>query len=288
MTDRTSTLLFLLTFTTACEAVSRNVGDLQTEDGEPIDLVALAIKHCESEQQCCVPPARPQTAPDVARCGPSQYIDYLNAAESGAADGLWADPECFERQAECHEPPTRCEPPCKTFYGTRGLGETCEGWPPGHDDCAQGLLCQTYTARIYDCDDPFGNKCSEERTRCIDPCESFTDIECRAGDHPPRCGPDSYCDDVYLPDDVLDDTFGTCRPRPQIGEPCAGSEAHCGPDAFCDLDAVGGPTCAALLAEGVPCGDDYECTSSRCGRTHDIRPGDVCEPWLWWSCDDEG
>ena len=37
MTDRPSQLLVLLALSTACEAVSRNVGDLQTEDGEPIE-----------------------------------------------------------------------------------------------------------------------------------------------------------------------------------------------------------------------------------------------------------
>jgi hypothetical protein len=287
MTDRTSKLLVLLTFTAACEAVSRNVGDLQTEDGEEIDLVALATKMCESEQTCCVAPAKPGTAPDVEHCEPQRYTDFLSVAEDGAAEGLWADPACFERYAECNAPPIECERPCKMFYGTKGLGETCWGHPLGKDNCAQGLVCQTYTARIYDCDDPFG-KCSEEATRCIDPCASATDVECRVGDVPDRCGPETYCDDVPLEDDYVDDTFGTCRPRPQIGESCASPGARCAAGSFCDRDAVGGPTCVPLLAEGVPCGDDLECASSRCGRSSGASPGDVCEPYLWWACRDGG
>jgi len=284
MIDRTSNLFVILTLTAACEAVSRNVGDLQTENGEELDLVELAIKFCESEQTCCVAPAKPGTPADG--CEAQWYWSYQNEAEDGASYGLWADPECFERDAECHAPSTECERPCKLFYGTRGLGEACDR-PLGKDNCAQGLVCQEYTTRIYECDDPF-TKCSDTATRCIDPCAVGTDVECRNGDIPDRCGPGAYCDDVPGEDDTRDDTLGKCQPRPQIGESCAAPGALCAEGSFCDRVAVDGPTCVALLADGVPCAGDHQCTSTRCGRDFEDLPGDVCEPWLWWACEDDG
>jgi hypothetical protein len=270
MQHRTSALLVLLTAVCACEGTERTIAG---PNGESIDMVATANAYCDTVQACCVPPNLPWDGWNHDDCVTTEYSDLLNAAEVGAALGRWADPECFERLSDCTLPGRECVRPCKLFFGARQLGESCDR-DSDYDDCAQGLVCQEYGHHEWECDDPPLYRCSGDSTRCIDPCASQEDAACQVSDAPSSCGPDAFCHDM------------ACRPLAPIGGSCDGaSGAPCIAGTFCDGSALGGPTCTAPLAEGMPCTDNDMCSTGRCGKDPvDDEAVGLCEQPLWDGC----
>jgi hypothetical protein len=87
------------------------------------------------------------------------------------------------------------------------------------------------------------------------------------------CGPDLYCYVTDFGDDVTPPT-ADCRRYRLEGETCDASGMTCRPGLYCAAGAtIDDPgICQALLADGAPCAEDFECASDYCDDTL----GDTC------------
>jgi hypothetical protein len=286
----TNTLFGLAAASLACDPVSRNVGDLQTADGMPIDPVTMAHLVCDTEASCC----GNQTLESqdnislAGDCYDEMEWSFRHEAELHAEYGLQADPSCFARLGECGTPLSEkaleCQAPCKLYFGTKTVGETCgiDGLKIV-DDCAQGLECKEFVLSSEPCGPGNFSTCEETELRCVDPCEGEgAGTICDHYDDDWQCAFDHYCDAPYGGDGHAQ---GTCVPRAETGAACDDEHDSCVAESFCDPAAPGGPTCVPTLVEGQVCAGHRECASRRCGVHEDPdEQGGVCQPVLTDYC----
>ena len=284
----TQTLLGIVAASLACDPISRNVGDLQSSEGMPIDPVTMAHLVCDTEATCCGN-ATPESQDNISLAGDCYdelEWSFRHEAELAGEYGLQADPSCFAQLGECGTPlderALECQAPCKLYYGDKTVGETCgiDGLRLV-DNCAQGLVCEHFVISSEPCGPGGFQTCDEGELRCVDPCAGDGE-SCDHWGAAWQCAPDEYCDAPWGDDYAQ----GSCLPRAELGAACDAEYSSCVPEGFCDPAAPDGPTCVVTRADGEACAYDLECASRRCGAYEDTdQQGGVCEPALTDYCE---
>jgi hypothetical protein len=173
-----------------------------------------------------------------------------------------------------------------------GAGDLCQA---GNADCSLGYLCVgadeanglAGNCRTYDevfaggqgegCDIAGGEWCSADLVCQVDTITADgIEASCAANVGsaepcrlavPDQCPDDEFCD---VPAMMIE---GTCKPRPTIGQACAGLGGDvCAAGARCNAG-----TCKGLTALGGSCADDDVCYSENCSLDGECVSGNSCE-----------
>lgn len=260
------------------ETGSDKTDELALPGDDPLDRLAT---ECEQRFSCGCTSDR---FTDVAACEEYYQVDWAGIAAKAEEAELVADFECYMRWmpyetfgcdsfTEHYEQamPQACSY-CHYAYGERQVGEPCQDFGGGVEDCAQGLLCFPNAQGDPECIDPCsqagaGESCSY--LACTDGlvCD-WNDLTCHtAGGEGELCF-DGVCDDGLLCDWNTD----VCTQGAGPGEAC--ESGPCADGLFCDGHVCVEPAGEGEACESVPCLNEWVCDGQVC--TAPASQGESC------------
>lgn len=263
---------------------------LRAQQREQADRIARAL--CASYYACGCEDLYPPHE-DEAECLEQVSDELVARLEQGIDGGLDYDPACLDAQAELLEALgcasssdvildpelTRLSDAaarCHTFHGTVDPGEgECEPLPSARaDDCSPGHACTEFAMCVTT--EPLGESqtCDPEGRQPCAPglwcLESWVSgaLTCKR-----LPGPGQSCQEAGVCDfdGWCDTTDFICRPWSTVGQACmtigymqdsCGYQAHCSEGTCAALSAEGQP-CGPGCAEGLHCDDDGVCARDR-------------------------
>lgn len=214
------------------------------DEGEAKSVITDRI--CDAYQTCgCGEIA----GVDLTNCRAGLGFSYDAFGDQVRELNLTYDGDCVERlinamaergcETEVQYNPY-CRPEqCQVYYGTKQVGEECEGGL-SYSECAQGLVC------LGECQEPCQNGMINipEGGVCYDE----------------ERGIRGACDVDLLCDTTGD---GTCKTLPTVGEPCL-QNALCAEGLYCNAFEGEPIVCEPVLAEGAECIYPVSCESTNC------------------------